>query len=183
MAGINININIYLDIHRITRVEPCTMRLLSKLIATMTALGDAKPWSVLCWNMGEFEQDLCLGRALSWPHRDGVSRLGTIVTRWKTKTWAQNREYIRRSTELSWPVLLAGVVCLSSGINNYLVLCSFDPAAVFGNIFICSGGERTLPSLIWRYLSGPAYSAYLGPAECLPTMFCCSGRVVGSSNI
>ena len=100
-----------------------------------------------------------LNRTCTWAehhlgHRDDVSRLGTIVTRWKTKTWAQNREYIRRSTELSWPVLLAGVVCLSSGINNYLVLCSFDPAAVFGNIFICSGGERTLPSLIWRYLSG-----------------------------
>ena len=131
-----------------------------------------------------------LNRTCTWAqhhlgHRDDVSRLGTIVTRWKTKTWAQNREYI--STELSWPVLLAGVVCLSSGINNYLVLCSFDPAAVFGNIFICSGGERTLPSLIWRYLSGPAYSAYLGPAECLhclPTMFCSSsGTVVGSSNI
>ena len=100
-----------------------------------------------------------LNRTCTWAehhlgHRDDVSRLGTIVTRWKTKTWAQNREYIRRSTELSWPVLLAGVVCLSSGINNYLVLCSFDPAAVFGNIFICSGGERTLPSLIWRYLPG-----------------------------
>ena len=135
---------------------------------------------------------MSLNRTCTWAehhlgHRDDVSRLGTIVTRWKTKTWAQNREYIRRSTELSWPVLLAGVVCLSSGINNYLVLCSFDPAAVFGNIFICSGGERTLPSLIWRYLSGPAYSAYLGPAECLhclPTMFCSSsGTVVGSSNI
>ena len=140
--------------------------------------------TVSCVRIGVSFNRTCTWAEHHLGHRDDVSRLGTIVTRWKTKTWAQNREYIRRSTELSWPVLLAGVVCLSSGINNYLVLCSFDPAAVFGNIFICSGGERTLPSLIWRYLSGPAYSAYLGPAECLPTMFCSSsGRVVGSSNI